>query len=167
MTECWKPVGRIVPDQLEIFTWSDGKVTGHWLPGELLPRGDEQEDRLRIERDKYLCLPVGKGGIRDSDGHSWGCHMLVSCSLISPRRFVLRNGRELLAGRTDCEILADVLRGTMQTMMDKWLMGQGTNEVERYFNELQEIIEKAFTKTAVDNGWIIEEIRKGKPVKGA
>ncbi len=154
-----------VPAKTEVFAWSTGKITGHWLPCEQYPHGTEKQPLLIIKRNEYLYVPVGAGDIMDLDGQCWGSHMLFSCVLISPRRFVQRNGSDLLAGKPDREILADTLRETFRTTMSAWLTEHSTKEAEQHFNDLQEQIEDACRIAAISNGWMIEEVKRGKVVK--
>ena len=101
----------------------------------------------------------------DPDERCWGSHMLFSCVLISPRRFVQRNGSDLLAGKPGREILADILRETFRAAMSAWLTERSTKEAEQYFSDLQDQIEAACRTVALNNGWMIEEVKRGKVVK--
>ena len=137
----------------EIFLWEKRDRMIHLLPGETIPADPEKGyRRISINRKETVSLPVGAED-KDSDGRKrWGGFFLLSCRLISPRRFALSNGQMLLQGQSGTEILKRKLRRMLGVEIRRMMLETGRMERVNSCDSWKTIRTRA-EETLLREGW--------------
>ncbi len=153
-----KETRPVCGEEEELFRMEGGRITEHVLPGERAAEGDGY---LRIRRDAYIYMEAGAGNIPGRDGRIWGGFCAFSCAMFSPRRFAIRHGEELRAGKTPEEILGALMREEIRDAIRE-STGKRTELTAEEEKEIWNEIGRRWKKRAADAGWTAEGLRPGR-----
>ncbi len=146
----------------EVFFLLGDEGILHFLPGEEIACASNAEYRpIQFKRKQKIWIPIGTGNIQDHRGISWGGYCTVLCSLVSPRRFVMKYRESLDRGDLPDFLLAEALRQMLTETMQEIIhqtAPENADDTERLlWKKLGEVIKT----NLLSIGLKMEEIKPG------